>query len=116
VITKQKRCPGGAEAKAMRDNEQGAGVERSYSLGERVLVLVLALAAFGYFLYRVFQPWDPWPEDTFWLRVAEAGFIGIFVLWAAGLCLWPKRFAGVADGSGNSRTAAPPPESGARDR
>jgi hypothetical protein len=43
-------------------------------------------------LYRVFQPWDPWPEETFWPRVGELIFVGLFLLWAVGFVLWPLFF------------------------
>jgi hypothetical protein len=61
----------------------------SPSAGERWLVFGIFLAAFGYFLYRVFWPLWPWPEaDDFWLRVAEAGAMGVLAL---GGLIWALR-------------------------
>jgi hypothetical protein len=54
-----------------------------------VLVLLVALAAFGYFLYRVFRPSDPWPEETFWPCVGEGGNTGLFPPWVVGFALRP---------------------------
>ena len=99
----------------MNSNDSGPKVSRRYPLGERVLVLLIAVAAFGYFFYRVFHPWDPWPDATFWPRVGEATFAGLFLLWAAGFVLSPLIFGGdpgQPQKAGPSEQPMPPDENG----
>jgi hypothetical protein len=55
------------------------------SPGEKVLAFGLVLTAFGHSLYRVFRPSDPWPAETLWPRVAEAGLMGGL---AVGALVW----------------------------
>jgi hypothetical protein len=76
----------------MNDGNPDPNTKRHHPLGERVLVFLIALAAFGYLLYRVFDPSEPWADETFWIRVGEATCAGLFLLWACGFVLWPRHF------------------------
>jgi hypothetical protein len=64
----------------------------SISIGERLLVLFVALAVFAYLLYRLVESWGQWPEDA-WssaARIVELGFVAIVVIGAAAYVLWPR--------------------------
>jgi hypothetical protein len=61
-------------------------------IGERLLVLFVALAVFVFLLYRLVESWGQWPEDA-WssgARIVELGFVGIAVLGAAAYVRWPR--------------------------
>jgi hypothetical protein len=75
------------------------------SLGERILVFLIALAWFGYEMYRLCFPWGPWEGDR-WPRIAEASLVGVFVLWALGYILWPRIVAGEADQTAGDQAEA----------
>jgi hypothetical protein len=77
-----------------------------------VLVLLVALAAFGYFLCRVSRPSDPWPEETFWPRIEEAGNTGLFLPWVLGFALRPGSSGALQQHSEDD----PPKTSGGEDR
>jgi hypothetical protein len=78
-------------ARTMENFQPDPIVERRFPLGERILVLLIALAAFGYSLFRVLYPWEPWLEEAFWPRLGEAVCLGVFLLWAVGLLVgWPR--------------------------
>jgi pilus assembly protein TadC len=68
----------------MENGGSNADQPSSVPIGVRLLVVSVALAGFAYLLYRLIQSWGQWPEDawTAGFRIAELGFVGVFVLWA----------------------------------